>query len=102
MPLNETLKAISDPVRRQILESLKSQSLCAGDIASLFTISQAAVSRHLSVLKKADLIRSIQKGKYIYYELNTSVLDEALIWLHSFSKGESEYEPTKLKSKSVD
>lgn len=88
MPLTETLKAISDPVRREILELLKKGPLNAGDISSHFPITDAAISRHLSVLKKAGLIRSARTGQHIRYELNTSVLEEIILWASAL-KGES-------------
>ena len=81
MSLQSTLRALSDPVRREILELLKSGSLSAGEIGSHFDITGAAISRHLSVLKEADLIRDARAGKYIYYELNASVLEEILLWV---------------------
>ena len=87
MGVQNTLKALSDPIRRQILELLKSGRLPAGEIAEKFPVSGAAVSKHLSVLKEADLIRDSKEGKYIYYELNTSVLEEVMLWLTAL-KGE--------------
>ena len=81
MAMQTTLRALSDPVRREILELLKPGRLAAGEIADQFPISGAAVSKHLSVLKEADLIRDAREGKFIYYELNTSVLEEVMIWL---------------------
>ena len=87
MGVQNTLKALSDPIRRQILELLKTGRLPAGEIAEKFPVSGAAVSKHLSVLKEADLIRDSKEGKYIYYELNTSVLEEVLLWLTAL-KGE--------------
>ena len=74
MSLQLTLKALSDPIRREILNLLKSGPLAAGDIAARFDVTGAAVSRHLSVLKDADLIRDKRDGKFIFYELNASVL----------------------------
>ena len=71
MSLQNTLKALSDPTRREILNLLKEKTLSAGEISDKFNISFAAISRHLSVLKDADLIRDSRDGKYIYYELNT-------------------------------
>ena len=88
MGIQQTMKALSDPIRRQILELLKSGRLPAGQIAENFPVSDAAVSKHLSVLKEADLIRDARVGKYIYYELNTSVLEEVMLWLAAL-KGES-------------
>jgi len=85
--LQDTMKALADPIRRQILELLKSGRLSAGEIGSHFDVTSAAVSRHLSVLKDADLIRDTREGKYIYYELNASVLEEILLWVSAL-KGE--------------
>ena len=81
MAIQRTMKAIADPTRRTILNLLKRSSLSAGEIAEHFDISVPAVSKHLAVLKDADLIRDRREGKYIIYELNASVLDEALLWL---------------------
>lgn len=89
MGLQKTMKALSDPVRREILELLKSGRMAAGDIAGHFAITDAAISRHLSVLKEADLIRDTREGKFIFYDLNTSVLEEILLWVSAL-KGESE------------
>ena len=81
MSLQNTLRALADPVRREILELLKGGRLSAGDLGAHFDITGAAISRHLSVLKEADLIRDARAGKYIYYELNASVLEEILLWV---------------------
>lgn len=81
MGIQKTMKAISDPVRRSILEMLKGGRMPAGEISQKFPISDAAVSKHLSVLKEADLIRDAREGKYIYYELNASVLEEVMLWI---------------------
>lgn len=81
MGFQQTMKALSDPIRRAILETLKSGRLSAGEIAAKFPVSGAAVSKHLSVLKDADLIRDAREGKFIYYELNVSVLEEVMLWL---------------------
>ena len=88
MGIQQTMKALSDPIRRQILELLKTGRLSAGQIAQHFPVSDAAVSKHLSVLKEADLIRDTREGKFIYYELNTSVLEEVMLWLTTL-KGET-------------
>lgn len=88
MGMQQTLKALSDPVRREILDLLKSGRMSAGEITGHFDITAAAVSRHLSVLKDADLIRDTREGKYIFYELNASVLEEILLWITDL-KGES-------------
>ena len=81
MRLQSTLKALSDPIRREILEMLKAGRLSAGEIGEHFPVTGASVSRHLSVLKEADLIRDSREGKFIYYELNASVLEEIMLWL---------------------
>ena len=87
MGIQSTLKALSDPIRRQILDMLKAGRLSAGEISEKFPVSGAAVSKHLSVLKEADLIRDTREGKFIFYELNTSVLEEVLLWMKAL-KGE--------------
>ena len=89
MGLQKTMKALSDPIRREILTLLKEGRKAAGDIAGQFDISDAAVSRHLSVLKEAGLIRDTREGKYIYYDLNASVLEEILLWISDL-KGEND------------
>ena len=76
MPLQNTLKALADPVRREILNLLKKGRMAAGEITDHFSITAAAISRHLSVLKDADLIRDQREGKFIYYEINTAVLED--------------------------
>ena len=81
MGLQSTMKAISDPIRREILNLLKDGRLSAGDIVDHFEVTGASISRHLSVLKEADLIRDAREGKYIYYELNASVLEEIMLWI---------------------
>ena len=88
MGIQHTIKALSDPSRREILELLKAGRLSAGEIGSKFPVSGAAISKHLSVLKDADLIRDTREGKFIYYELNTSVLEEVMLWLAQL-KGET-------------
>ena len=87
MGIQNTMKALSDPIRREILEMLKSGRLSAGEIGEHFPVSGAAVSKHLSVLKDADLIRDTREGKFIFYELNASVLEEVMLWLVAL-KGE--------------
>ena len=81
MSLQNTLKALSDPIRRDILNQLKGGRLSAGEIADKFNVTFASVSRHLSVLKEADLIRDEREGKFIYYTLNASVLEEIMLWI---------------------
>ena len=87
MGLQQTLKALSDPTRREILNLLKQGKRSAGEITDHFDITAAAISRHLSVLKEADLIWDTRDGKYIFYELNTSVLEEIMLWITDL-KGE--------------
>ena len=81
MALQNTLQALADPTRREILKLLKHSRLSAGEISDHFSVSGAAISRHLSVLKEADLIRNKREGKFIYYELNTSVLEDVMLWI---------------------
>ena len=87
MSLQATMRALADPIRREILNLLKGGRLSAGDICAHFDVTGAAISRHLSVLKEADLIRDAREGKFIFYELNTSVLEEVMLWLAGL-KGE--------------
>ena len=87
MGLQQTLKALADPTRREILNLLKSGKHSAGEITDHFDITAAAISRHLSILKDADLIEDTRDGKYIFYELNASVLEEIMLWITDL-KGE--------------
>ncbi len=89
MALQQTMQALSDGTRRGILMMLRAGAMTAGEIASHFNMSQAAVSKHLSVLRAADLVRCRREGKYIVYELNASVLEEVLLWVTEL-KGEKE------------
>ena len=91
--MQDTLHALADPTRREIL-NLKQSRLSAGEISNHFSISGAAISRHLSVLKDADLIRNEREGKFIYYELNATVLEEILLWISEL-KGGNDYDQTK-------
>ena len=81
MGLQHTLKALSDPIRREILNLLKGGRMSAGEIADKFPVTDASISRHLSVLKDADLIRDTREGKFIFYDLNVSVLEEIMLWI---------------------
>ena len=81
MSFANTFKALSHPVRRAILDLLKMGSLSAGEIAEHFELTGANISHHLNILKKADLILETRQKNYIYYELNTSVLEEIVVWL---------------------
>ena len=87
MGLQQTLKALADPTRREILNLLKTGKRSAGEITDHFDITAAAISRHLSVLKEADLIEDTREGKFIIYTLNASVLEEIMLWITDL-KGE--------------
>ena len=89
MSFAETFKALSDPVRRDILQLLKSGRMSAGDIGSHFDMTGATVSYHLKILKKADLIWEKKEKNFIFYELNTSVLEEIMLWISDL-KGEND------------
>lgn len=89
MGLQQTLKALADPIRREILNMLKGGRMSAGAISEHFSVSAPSISRHLSVLKEADLIRDTREGKFIFYEINTTVLEETILWIADL-KGESE------------
>lgn len=89
MAIQQTMKALADPIRRDILNMLKKGKMSAGEICDRFDVTGAAISRHLSVLKEADLIRDTREGKFIFYELNTSVLEDVMLWL-SVLKGDNE------------
>lgn len=94
MGLQQTLKALSDPIRREILNLLKKGRMPAGEITAHFSVSAPAISRYLSVLKEADLIRDTREGKFIFYEINTSVLEETMLWLADL-KGDCSDDQTK-------
>ena len=79
--IQDTLKALEDPIRREILNLLKNGRLSAGEICEHFSVTGASISRHLAILKEADLIRNKREGKFIYYELNTSVLEDVMLWI---------------------
>ena len=87
MGIQHTLRALADPIRRDILNLLKQGKMSAGDIAGHFPVTGASISRHLSVLKEADLIRDNREGKFIFYELNTSVLEEIMLWITDLKGG---------------
>ena len=88
MSFAETFKALSDPARREILIMLKNGRMSAVDIASRFEMTGATVSYHLSVLKKADLVYETKQKNFVFYELNTSVFEEIMLWFAQF-KGEN-------------
>lgn len=91
MGLQTTLRALADPIRREILNLLKGGKLSAGEICDHFEVTAAAISRHLSVLKDADLIRDTREGKFIYYDLNATVLEEILLWVSDL-KGANDHD----------
>ena len=82
--LQDTLKALSDPTRRKILEMLKKGPLSAGEIGEHFDMTGATLSHHLSILKKAGLVDDNKKGTFVYYEINTSVMEDILAWVTGF------------------
>jgi DNA-binding transcriptional ArsR family regulator len=86
MGFQESFKALSDPTRRQIIEILRSGKMSAGEIVEHFQMTGASISHHLSILKNADLVVDDKQGKYIYYELNLSVVEEILAWLASLKE----------------
>ena len=87
MSFAETFKALSDPARRQILELLKKGPMSAGEIGSHFDMTGATISYHLKLLKKADLVFETRDKNYIYYQLNTSVLEEIMLWISDLKRG---------------
>ena len=89
MGMHNTLKALADPIRREILNLLKAGKMSAGEITERFNVTGASISRHLSVLKDAGLIRDTRDGKFIIYELSASVLEEIMLWITDL-KGEKE------------
>ena len=89
MGLQQTLKALADPIRREILNMLKAGRMSAGEITDHFPVTGASISRHLSVLKEADLVRDTREGQFIFYELNVSVLEEIMLWVKDL-KGDKE------------
>ncbi len=91
MGMQNTLRALADPIRREILNLLKGGRMSAGEIVDHFNVTGASISRHLSVLKEADLIRDTREGKFIYYDLNASVLEEIMLWITDL-KGETNHD----------
>lgn len=90
MGFQESFKALSDPTRREILQLLKGGRMSAGEIVSHFDMTGATISHHLSILKDAGLVSDEKNGKYIYYELNLSVVEEIMAWFASFKKEDSQ------------
>ncbi|MDD2494014.1 MAG: autorepressor SdpR family transcription factor [Tissierellia bacterium] len=86
MGFQESFKALSDPTRRQIIQLLKKGKMTAGEIVNHFQMTGASISHHLSILKNAGLVIDDKQGKYIYYELNLSVVEEIMSWLASLKE----------------
>ena len=93
MALQQTLRALADPIRREILHLLQQGRLSAGEIVEHFEVTGASISRHLSVLKEDDLIRDTREGKFIFYEINTSVLEDVMLWITNL-KGDTTHDET--------
>lgn len=85
MAFNDVFKALSDSTRQKIIDLLKEKDMTAGDIAEYFNITKPSISHHLSILRQADLVSVERQGQFIYYSLNTSVLEDILKWFLSFS-----------------
>ncbi|KYD26982.1 hypothetical protein B4110_1927 [Parageobacillus toebii] len=92
MKMNLVYKALADPTRRDILNLLRNKDLTAGEIADHFRISKPSISHHLNLLKQADLVRAEKDGQYIYYSINTTVLQDVLAWILSLQEGKGKRE----------
>ncbi|PGQ69296.1 transcriptional regulator [Bacillus cereus] len=86
--LNDLFKALADPTRRKILDLLKERDLTSGEIASHFNMSKPSISQHLNILKQSNLVKNRKEGKYIFYSLNTTVVQDILNWLINIKRGE--------------
>ncbi len=84
--MNIIFKALNDPTRREILELLKKKDMTAGEIADQFHISKPSISHHLDLLKRAELVVAVKEGQFIFYSINTTVMDEMLKWILQFKK----------------
>lgn len=87
MSLTKTLKALSDPTRRRIIEMLREGDMTAGEIADRFHITKPSISHHLALLKQAELVEDERHGQNIWYSLNISVMEEILNWVIDMKKG---------------
>jgi DNA-binding transcriptional ArsR family regulator len=87
--MNSLFKALNDATRRDILELLKKKDMTAGEIAEQFDFSKPTISHHLDLLRQAGLVSSVKKGQFIYYSLNTTVIDEVVTWFLKFSNKNS-------------
>lgn len=83
--MNALFKALNDPTRREILELLQERDMTAGEIADRFDMSKPSISHHLDLLKQAELVIAVKEGQFITYSINTTVMDEILVWLMQFS-----------------
>ena len=92
MAFAETFKALSDPARRQILELLRKGPLSAGEIGAHFDMTGATISYHLKILRQADLIFESREKNYIYYQLNTTILEEIMFWISMLKGGDTDAE----------
>ena len=99
--MNTLFKALNDQTRREILELLKEKDMTAGDIADQFNISKPSISHHLDLLKQAGLVTAVKEGQFIYYSLNTTVMDEILKWIMQF-KSPLPNAPLRKKNKSAE
>jgi DNA-binding transcriptional ArsR family regulator len=86
--MNNFFKALNDPTRRDILEMLRARDMTAGEIADAFSFSKPTISHHLDLLRQAGLVESVKQGQYIYYSLNTTVMDEIVTWFIQFSNNQ--------------
>jgi ArsR family transcriptional regulator len=84
--MNDIFKALNDATRREILELLKTKDLSAGEIADQFNMSKPSISHHLDILKRADLITAEKSGQFIFYSINTTILEDVLQWILTFKK----------------
>jgi ArsR family transcriptional regulator len=84
--MNDIFKALNDATRREILELLKTKNLSAGEIADQFNMSKPSISHHLDILKRADLITSEKSGQFIFYSINTTIMEDVLQWILTFKK----------------
>jgi ArsR family transcriptional regulator len=84
--MNDIFKALNDATRREILELLKTKDLSAGEIADQFYMSKPSISHHLDILKRADLITAEKSGQFIFYSINTTIMEDVLQWMLTFKK----------------
>lgn len=84
--MNDIFKALNDATRREILELLKTKDLSAGEIADQFNMSKPSISHHLDILKRADLITAVKSGQFIFYSINTTIMEDVLQWILTFKK----------------